>query len=358
IRCDSAVVRRDLPMPGSPETSTTRPSPDFACCQRRVRRSSSSSRPTSGVVPERNASKRLTTPLSPATRQAGCGSAKPASLELGPVGCDQQHRQVRDPLDRKVEHLARGPIDPMQVLKDHQYRLSPRQRLELAQQCRQCPLLLALRAEVERREPFAAGKRQHLGDQREIARLRPVPEQRLQLVEPCCGRVVAAETCGALQLADKGVQRTILIVRRTKIAQSRVRLALDMLRQRRGQPRLANARLTGDQHQPPVTALRLLPAPQQKVELLVAADQRRDPRTQCLKAADDPALAEHTPGWLWFAKTGKRLRPEILDLEQRADLSPGAVGNDQGAGPGQRLQAGGEVWRLADDAALLRGTGA
>jgi hypothetical protein len=31
------------------------------------------------VVPERNASKRLTTPLSPTTRQAGCGSAKPAS---------------------------------------------------------------------------------------------------------------------------------------------------------------------------------------------------------------------------------------------------------------------------------------
>jgi len=79
MRCDSAAVRRDLPIPGSPETSTTRPSPDFACCQRRNNRSSSSSRPTSGVAPERNASKRLTTPLSPTTRQAGCGSAKPAS---------------------------------------------------------------------------------------------------------------------------------------------------------------------------------------------------------------------------------------------------------------------------------------
>jgi hypothetical protein len=47
---------------------------------------------------------------------------------------------------------------------------------------------------------------------------------------------------------------------------------------------------------------------------------------------------------------------EILDLEQRADLSPGAVGNDQCARPGQHLQAGGEVWRLADDTALLRST--
>src|SRR6516165_1419944 len=130
-----------------------------------------------------------------------------------------------------------------------------------------------------------------------------------------------------------------------------------MLRQRRGQPRLADARLAGDQHHTPCAGLRLLPAPQQEIELLVAANQRCGPRTQCLKAADDPALADHTRGRLWLGETGERLGAEILDLEQRPDLSPGAVGNDQGARPGQRLQAGGEVWRLADDAALLRSTG-
>ena len=76
---DSAAVSRDLPMPGSPEISTTRPSPLFVCCQRRISSSTSSSRPTSGVPPERRASKRLTAPLWPNTRQARCGSAKPAS---------------------------------------------------------------------------------------------------------------------------------------------------------------------------------------------------------------------------------------------------------------------------------------
>jgi hypothetical protein len=126
--------------------------------------------------------------------------------------------------------------------------------------------------------------------------------------------------------------------------------------QRALQARLADARLTGDQHHPPCAGLRLLPAPQQQVELLVAADQRRGPRTQCLEAADDPALADHTPGRLRLGKTGKRLGAEILDLEQCADLSPGAVGNDQGAGPGQRLQTGGEVWGLADHDPLLRRT--
>ena len=60
---------------------------------------------------------------------------------------------------RKVEQLARCRIDPMQVLKEHQYRLPPRQCLELPQQRRQCPLLLALRAELERREALTAGKR-------------------------------------------------------------------------------------------------------------------------------------------------------------------------------------------------------
>src|SRR5215472_4363808 len=72
---------------------------------------------------------------------------------------------------------------------------------------------------------------------------------------------------------------------------------------------------------------------------------------------NDFALADHTPNTLWLGETGERLRPEILDFEQGADLSPGAVGNDHGAGPGQRLQTGGEVWALADDAALLPSTG-
>jgi hypothetical protein len=100
----------------------------------------------------------------------------------------------------------------------------------------------------------------------------------------------------------------------------------------------------------------LLPAPRQEVELLVAADQRCGLRTQCLEAADDPALADHPPCGLWLGETGERLGTEILDLEQGADLSPGALGYDQGARPGQGLQTGGEVWRFTDNTALLRRT--
>src|SRR5215469_9421650 len=129
-----------------------------------------------------------------------------------------------------------------------------------------------------------------------------------------------------------------------------------MLRQCRGQARLADPRLAGDQHYPPFAELCLLPAPRQEVELLVTTDQRGDPRTQGLKAADEPALADHVPGTLRLGETSERLGAEILDLEQRADLSPGAVGNDQSARPGQRLQTGGKIWRLTDHAAFLRRT--
>jgi len=59
IRSTTVWAMRDLPIPGSPEISTTQPSPRFACLHRRMSRSISSSRPTSGVLVARNASNRL-----------------------------------------------------------------------------------------------------------------------------------------------------------------------------------------------------------------------------------------------------------------------------------------------------------
>lgn len=46
-----------------------------------------------------------------------------------------------------------------------------------------------------------------------VARLRPVAEQRLQLVQFHRRRVGSREPRSALQLADKGVERALLIVR-------------------------------------------------------------------------------------------------------------------------------------------------
>jgi hypothetical protein len=74
----SAAVSRDLPIPGSPDSSTTCPSLVFALDQRRSRISSSSSRPTSSVNPLAcRASKRLSTPLGRSAVQARTGPAMP-----------------------------------------------------------------------------------------------------------------------------------------------------------------------------------------------------------------------------------------------------------------------------------------
>ena len=73
---------RDLPMPGSPEISTTEPSPPFARSQRRSSRSISSTRLTSGVVLARSASNRLSAALAPSACHAWMASAKPLSATI------------------------------------------------------------------------------------------------------------------------------------------------------------------------------------------------------------------------------------------------------------------------------------
>src|SRR5215472_6572977 len=146
------------------------------------------------------------------------------------------------------------------------------------------------------------------------------------------------------------------MVRRSEIAPPRVRLASDALRQRRGQSRLADAGLAGDQYDPALAGLGLPPAAQEQVAFLVAADERRRLRAQRLEAADDAAFADHLPGARRPDEAGERLRPEVLNLEQTAELAPRAIGDDHPVGRGDGLQAGRQVRRLADDAALLRGT--
>jgi Transposase IS116/IS110/IS902 family len=78
-RCSgNAAVSRDLPIPASPESNTTWPSPLFARDQRRSSSSSSSSRPTRAVSPAPwSASKRLSTGLARSAAQAFARPAMP-----------------------------------------------------------------------------------------------------------------------------------------------------------------------------------------------------------------------------------------------------------------------------------------
>jgi hypothetical protein len=54
----------------------------------------------------------------------------------------------------------------------------------------------------------------------------------------------------------------------------------------------------------------------------------------------------------------ERLRAEVAQFEQAADMTAGRVGNDDAVRDGKRLQARGKVGRLADDRLFLGGAGA
>ncbi len=77
-----AAIVRDLPIPASPERSTTRPSPRLASAHFRVNSSISSARPTSGISEEaRSASNRLSIELGRSGCQTGTASLKPRSSD-------------------------------------------------------------------------------------------------------------------------------------------------------------------------------------------------------------------------------------------------------------------------------------
>ena len=106
------------------------------------------------------------------------------------------------------------------------------------------------------------------------------------------------------------------MVRRAEIAQARVRLGCEVFGKRGGEPRLADAGLAGNQHYPSFAALRLVPAVDQQLDFLLAADGRCLSRAQRLKPAQHPALTNDPPCRLRLGEAGERLRPEIGEIEQ------------------------------------------
>ena len=138
-----------------------------------------------------------------------------------------------------------------------------------------------------------------------------------------------------------------------------MRLLPEPLLERREQPRLADPRLAGEEHHPALAAPGLPPAPQQQVDLLLAADQRRQGRgVERLEPARRRADAEDA---VRADRRGEALgldRAQVGALEQVADEPARGLGDHDAAGLGQRLQPGGQVRGLADDRLLPGGPAA
>ena len=101
-----------------------------------------------------------------------------------------------------------------------------------------------------------------------------------------------------------------------------------------------------------------MPAAQQQSTSSSRPTSGVSPQRSASNRLCDAALAKHLPSAAGSAKPFSACGAEIGELEQTRRLSACAFGDDDARRFGKRLQAGGEVRRLADDPALLRGAGA
>ena len=103
-----------------------------------------------------------------------------------------------------------------------------------------------------------------------------------------------------------------------------MRLAADSLFQRRGNARLADARLAGDQHDLAASRLGARPAPQQQSKLFIAANQRGQCRSpQRLEPALANIFAQYLPAAGRLGATGSFECAELPIVEQAAGQAPG-----------------------------------
>ncbi|HKN29675.1 MAG TPA: hypothetical protein VJY34_18025 [Roseiarcus sp.] len=122
-------------------------------------------------------------------------------------------------------------------------------------------------------------------------------EQRVELVEPGLGVVLARKPRRPRHVADGRIERAVDVLRRAEVAHPHMRLARQPLEERRRQPRLADAGLAGDEHDLPFARFRLVPTPEQQFGLFLAAHERHEAaRVQRLEPALLRTRAQRRPG--------------------------------------------------------------
>ena len=180
-----------------------------------------------------------------------------------------------DPVDREIEQLERRGVGPMHILADNQHGLLPRQTLKLVEKGgeRLSPLLHWIQA--ERRIALAGCDRKKRGDQRRRVGhlLRSKRQHCLKLVELLLGRVLRPDAGGALELSDKGMKRTVGVVRRALIPHPAVRPQRRTLAERCDQARFSDPGLAGNQHRLALALPRQLLAREREFDLCLAADK-------------------------------------------------------------------------------------
>jgi len=151
----------------------------------------------------------------------------------------------------------------------------------------------------------------------------------------------------SLQMADPGIQRTILMEHGTMQAQG-LRVA-NAVEQRPHDARLADAGLARQQHGGACASCCLAPAAQQQIDLLRAVDHRRETaRMVGIEPAFGIALAKYERDADWSRDALQASRANLAVFEQAPEQAARAFGNSDLAWLCQSLQAAAEGKCLAN----------
>src|SRR5262249_29738958 len=126
-----------------------------------------------------------------------------------------------------------------------QDRALRRYAVELVEKRGENHLSLLLRADCQCRVAAVRWHRQKIGYQCQIPWQIPRRrlDQRLELVELCCGAAGRLEACGPLELCNERVEGAVRVVRGAEIAKGSMRLGLEPRQRAFGDARLADAGL-------------------------------------------------------------------------------------------------------------------
>nr|WP_307959287.1 hypothetical protein [Sinorhizobium medicae] len=137
--------------------------------------------------------------------------AHPGWQKLGAKCDEHQHRRTLHAFNNKIQQFQQGRICPMHIFVHSEDRLMRRESNELIDQYIQRPLLLPVRAQLQRLIATVRRNRQQRREQRGrvgdiVGRLR---EQRLELAQFHCRGIVRGEASGPLQKANNRIKRTV-----------------------------------------------------------------------------------------------------------------------------------------------------
>src|SRR5262249_26224236 len=159
----------------------------------------------------------------------------------------------------------------------------------------------------------------------------------------------------AFDLANEWEESTVGMMCRTEIAQRDVRFTLEPLAKRERDVRLADAWLPRKQHHPAFPLRGVPPPAQQQVGLLFTPEQRWQlGLVHRLEAALHAARPQHLPNRYRLRPSFERERAEIAVIEVPPCEPARLRANQRCPRLRQRLQARGEVRRLAADRLLRR----